>query len=57
MSKYKLDDVSFSISRFCPGKCLNCNIYKEEHNLKDEIDSPIYENILKSNNLQKCTVS
>ena len=52
MKKYKLDDVSFAISRFCPGKCLNCNIYLEEYDRSLELDVSMYEQILQSEALK-----
>ncbi|MEA2049964.1 MAG: radical SAM protein [Campylobacterota bacterium] len=48
MNKYKIDDITFSISNYCPGKCLNCNIYQVNPRLKDEIELKMYEKILQS---------
>jgi radical SAM protein with 4Fe4S-binding SPASM domain len=45
---YKIDDLIYPISRFCPGKCLNCNIYKKDPRIEDETPLEIFENILKS---------
>jgi radical SAM protein with 4Fe4S-binding SPASM domain len=50
---YEIDDLVYPISRFCPGKCLNCNIYKEDPHIKDETPLDIFENILKSKALEK----
>ncbi|RXJ93849.1 hypothetical protein CRV00_09265 [Malaciobacter molluscorum] len=52
MQDYKIDDVCFSISRYCPGKCVNCNIWKEEVKKEDEINLSIYETILQSDILK-----
>lgn len=49
---YKIDDLVFPISRFCPGKCLNCNIYKEDPRFEDEVSLELFEKILKSKVLQ-----
>lgn len=50
---YEIDDLVYPISRFCPGKCLNCNIYKEDPRIKDETSLAIFENIIKSKVLDK----
>jgi len=49
---YKIDDVTLSISNFCPGQCLNCNIYQQDPLFKDEIDLNIYDTILSSDVLK-----
>ena len=50
--KYKLEDITFSISNFCPGKCLNCNIYKLDPQIENEIGLDIYEKIFQSKIVQ-----
>jgi len=52
MDRYKIDDITFSISNYCPGKCLNCNIYKINPKLKDEIDLKMYDKIFQSKTIQ-----
>lgn len=49
---YQIDDLVYPISRFCPGKCLNCNIYKTDPRIEDEVPLEIFENILKSKVLE-----
>ena len=49
---YKIDDLIYPITRFCPGKCVNCNIYKQDPKIEEEIGLDIFEKILKSNSLK-----
>jgi len=50
--KYNLNDITFSISNFCPGQCLNCNIYKLEPKINEELGLDIYEKIFQSKIIQ-----
>ena len=45
---YKIDDIVYPISRFCPGKCLNCNIYKQNPKIEDELSVKMFEKIIQS---------
>ncbi|WOE70032.1 radical SAM protein [Hydrogenimonas thermophila] len=45
---YKIDDLVYPISRFCPGKCLNCNIYQEDPHIENETSIELFEKILQS---------
>jgi len=51
---YKIEDINFMVSLYCPGQCLNCNIwqYDKKEITKDEIDLDMFESILKSKSLQ-----
>ena len=48
---YNIEDINFMVSLYCPGKCVNCNIwqYDKDDITKDELDIDIFENIFKSN--------
>lgn len=51
---YKIEDINFMVSLFCPGECVNCNIWKYDKKeiTKDELDIKIFENIFKSKYLK-----
>ncbi|QOG12160.1 radical SAM protein [Arcobacter sp. FWKO B] len=49
---YKIDDLIYPITRFCPGKCVNCNIYQTDPRIKDEVDIEIFEKIIQSSVLK-----
>lgn len=49
---YEIDDLIYPISRFCPGKCLNCNIYQEDPKIEDEVSLDIFEKVLQSTALK-----
>jgi len=49
---YKIDDLVYPITRFCPGKCVNCNIYKEDPRIEDEISLGLFEKAIKSDVLK-----
>ncbi len=47
---YKIDDIHYMVSLYCPGECLNCSIWKYDKKeiTKNEIDLEIFEKILQS---------
>jgi len=46
---YKIEDLNYMVSLYCPGKCVNCNIWQYDKTIiKNEIDTTIFENVLKS---------
>ena len=46
---YKIEDVNYMVSLYCPGKCVNCNIWQSgKEVLKNEIDIELFEKALKS---------
>lgn len=51
---YKLDDINFMVSLFCPGECVNCNIWKYDKKeiQKNELDIKYFETIFKSKYLE-----
>ena len=49
---YKIDDLVYPISRFCPGKCVNCNIYKEDAKIQEETPVEMFEKIIQSDVLK-----
>jgi len=49
---YEIEDLSIPISRFCPGKCLNCNLYLDDPKISEEIDLSFYEKILQAKSLK-----
>lgn len=51
---YKIEDINYMVSLFCPGECVNCNIwqYDKDEIRKDELDLTIFGNIFKSNYLK-----
>jgi len=51
---YKIEDLNFMVSLFCPGECVNCNIwqYDKKEITKNELNIKIFENIFKSKYLK-----
>lgn len=51
---YKLEDINFMVSLFCPGECVNCNIWQYEKNeiKKDELLPSTFEKIFSSKYLK-----
>lgn len=51
---YKIEDINYMVSLFCPGECVNCNIwqYDKDEIRKDELDLTTFENIFKSKYLK-----
>ncbi|RXJ93851.1 hypothetical protein CRV00_09275 [Malaciobacter molluscorum] len=51
---YKLEDINFMVSLFCPGECVNCNIWKYDKKeiQNNELDIKFFENIFKSKYLK-----
>lgn len=51
---YKIEDINYMVSLFCPGECVNCNIWKYDKNeiTKNELDLKIFKNIFKSKYLK-----
>jgi radical SAM protein with 4Fe4S-binding SPASM domain len=47
---YQIEDLNFMVSLFCPGKCLNCNIWQYDKNevRRDEIALSLFERVLSS---------
>ena len=45
---YKIDDLVYPISRFCPGRCVNCNIYKEDAQIEKETPLELFEKLIQS---------
>ena len=54
---YKIEDINYMVSLYCPGKCVNCNIwqYEKKEVTKNELDINIFEKIFSSKAL--CHVS
>lgn len=54
MKIYEIEDLNIMISLFCPGKCVNCNIwtYPKEIITKNEIDTALINKALKSKSLK-----
>lgn len=51
---YEIEDINYMVSLFCPGKCVNCNIwqYEKDEIIKDEIDIELFEKIFQSKYLK-----
>ncbi len=51
---YEIDDINYIVSLFCPGKCLNCNIwqYDKDEIRKDELDIDYFKKIFNSKYLK-----
>jgi len=51
---YKLEDINFIVSLFCPGECINCNIwqYDKDEIRKYELDIKVFEKLFKSKYLK-----
>lgn len=47
---YKIEDLHYMISLYCPGECVNCSIWKEDKKTitKNEIDLTLFERVLQS---------
>lgn len=47
---YKLEDLTYMVSLYCPGECVNCNIwqYDKKDITKDELELSLFETMLKS---------
>lgn len=52
---YKLEDLNFMVSLYCPGECLNCNIWKNDKKeiTKNELKLEVFEKLFKSNYLKE----
>jgi len=52
---YNIEDLTFMVSLFCPGHCVNCNIWKYEKDdiTKNELHLETFEKIFKSKYLSK----
>lgn len=52
---YKIEDVNYMVSLFCPGECTNCNIwqYDKEQITNDELNITLFESIFKSKYLKE----
>ncbi len=52
---YKIEDINFMVSLFCPGKCVNCNIWQYDKNeiRKDELDIEVFKKLFKSKYLKE----
>ncbi len=49
---YHIEDVHYMVSLYCPGKCVNCNVWKKKIDRTLEIDAGLLEKILQSNALK-----
>ncbi|SFO91662.1 radical SAM/SPASM domain-containing protein [Hydrogenimonas thermophila] len=51
---YKIEDINYMVSLYCPGKCVNCNIwqYDKKEIIKDELDINIFEKIFSAKAIQ-----
>lgn len=51
---YKIEDINYMVSLYCPGKCVNCNIwqYEKKEITKNELDIKIFEKIFFSKAIQ-----
>lgn len=51
---FKIEDITYMVSLFCPGKCVNCNIWQYEKNeiKKDELLLSTFEKIFSSKYLK-----
>jgi len=51
---YKIEDINYMVSLFCPGECVNCNIwqYDKDEIRKNELDLITFENIFQSKYLK-----
>lgn len=51
---YKIEDMNFMVSLYCPGECVNCNIWQYEKGeiTKDELNLETLETLLKSDALK-----
>ena len=47
---YNLEDLTYMVSLYCPGECVNCNIWQYEKNeiTKDELELSFFESMLQS---------
>jgi len=46
---YKIEDINYMVSLYCPGKCVNCNIWEYgKEIINNEIDINLFENVLQS---------
>ncbi|QOG12157.1 radical SAM/SPASM domain-containing protein [Arcobacter sp. FWKO B] len=52
---YKIEDVNYMVSLFCPGECTNCNIwqYDKDKITNDELNITLFESIFKSKYLKE----
>ncbi len=52
---YQIEDITYMVSLFCPGECVNCNIWKYDKNeiRKNELDIELFKNIFKSKYLKE----
>ncbi|MFP5212706.1 MAG: radical SAM protein [Acidobacteriota bacterium] len=50
MLDYRFDDLNLMVSLFCPGRCLNCNLWRAERPdvTKDEMPLQVIDGILQS---------
>ncbi len=53
--KYQIEDINYMVSLYCPGKCVNCNIWQYEKNeiTNNEIEIEIFEKTIQSKYLEK----
>ena len=51
---YEIQDLNYMVSLYCPGKCVNCNIWKYDRKqiTKDELNLDIFEKIFTSKYLK-----
>lgn len=52
---YNIEDINYMVSLFCPGECVNCNIWKYDKDtiIKNELELENFEKIFKSKYLEK----
>ncbi|MEW6417029.1 MAG: radical SAM protein [Nitrospirota bacterium] len=43
---YHIEDVHYMVSLFCPGECINCNVWRKTIDKTSEIDIGLFERIL-----------
>lgn len=51
---YNIEDINYMVSLFCPGKCVNCNIWKYDKDdiTKNELELEVFKNIFQSKYLE-----
>lgn len=51
---YEIEDINYMVSLFCPGECVNCNIWQYEKNeiTKNEIEIEFFEKVFQSKYLK-----
>ena len=51
---YKIEDITYMVSLYCPGECVNCNIWKYDKKeiTRNELDLEVFSKIFKSKYLK-----